>query len=484
MVMKNRFIILFFAIFAAFGCNKNNINSDSMVEGEWILTDDNSQTSVFIRFKDGFYTEFSSQKGKLQVEEGVIYNCSESDFKPANPQRYSIKDGNLYLEGKSAGEIDITNGILTISGRTYEKLISFKARQYSSIECNGGKVYVTSFASGSREVPCTIKNPSKSARLSGGTSDKWISDISFSKNTMIFNLSETDEDRSGSITIHYSTADDVTLIVEQHPDREIRPESTEITIESSQKSAVIPYAIVNPKADASVMAKSDSDWITRFNINSSEIEIEVQENQSDSPREASVILTYPEAKPVSITIRQQSMVHVTSVSLDQSALNLAKGDVKQLVASVLPENAANKSLKWESSKPDVATVSDNGQVKAISSGSAIIKVSSMDGNHQATCTVTVTVPVSSISLNKTSLNLAVNATYKLIATINPSDASNKEVTWETSDPTIATVSDGMVSSIKAGAVTISVTTRDGNKTATCTVTIKQQNEDFTEGDLF
>jgi uncharacterized protein YjdB len=113
----------------------------------------------------------------------------------------------------------------------------------------------------------------------------------------------------------------------------------------------------------------------------------------------------------------------------------------------------------------------------VAAGSATVTVTTSDGNKTATCAVTVTsgssnVPVTGVSLNKTTMNLTVGITETLTATITPSNATNKAVTWRSSNTSVATVSVyGLVTPVVAGSATITVTTSDGNKTATCAVTV-------------
>ena len=131
-------------------------------------------------------------------------------------------------------------------------------------------------------------------------------------------------------------------------------------------------------------------------------------------------------------------------------------------------------MTWESSNKSVATVDANGLVTAVSAGTATITVTTEDGNKTATCAVTVaaaTVPVTGVTLNKTSTSLYVGDTETLTATVEPSDATNKNVTWNTSDTSVATVNNGVVTAVSAGTATITVTTADGGFTDTCTVTV-------------
>ncbi|MGI5880623.1 MAG: Ig-like domain-containing protein [Syntrophomonadaceae bacterium] len=169
-------------------------------------------------------------------------------------------------------------------------------------------------------------------------------------------------------------------------------------------------------------------------------------------------------------------IKVTGVSLDKNSLNLtAGGATGNLVATVTPSNATNKNVTWSSSNESVATVA-NGVVTPVAAGSASITVKTEDGSFTATCAVTVeaaTVAVTGVSLNASTLTLSEGGdTAALVATVSPADATNKNVTWSSSNESVATVADGVVTPVAAGSATITVTTEDGKKTATCAVTVE------------
>ena len=96
-----------------------------------------------------------------------------------------------------------------------------------------------------------------------------------------------------------------------------------------------------------------------------------------------------DSKEFTLTIDQQGTIHVTSVSLDKTSLELTEGGTGTLIATVEPNNATNKNVTWESSNTSVATVDANGLVTAVSAGTATITVTTADGGFTATCEVTV-----------------------------------------------------------------------------------------------
>jgi len=143
-------------------------------------------------------------------------------------------------------------------------------------------------------------------------------------------------------------------------------------------------------------------------------------------------------------------------------------------------------LKIEYSRSNAGSTSSNGAWQdgltftGLSSGTAYsffarYKADSTKNNVSTASTgkqiTTTTVLVTGVTLNKSVIGLNIGATETLTATIAPSDASNKNVTWASNTPTVATVSDGVVTGVSLGRATITVTTADGGKTAVCTVTV-------------
>ncbi len=164
-------------------------------------------------------------------------------------------------------------------------------------------------------------------------------------------------------------------------------------------------------------------------------------------------------------------VSATGVTLSQTELSLAKGATATLTATVVPSDATNQKVRWSSTNTAVATV-ENGTVTAVSAGNATITLTTEDGNHTATCEVTVTVSATGITLSQTELSLAKGATATLTATVLPTDATNQKVRWSSNNTSVATVENGTVTAVSAGNASITVTTEDGNHTAICSVSVE------------
>ena len=167
-------------------------------------------------------------------------------------------------------------------------------------------------------------------------------------------------------------------------------------------------------------------------------------------------------------------VAVSGVALNKKVATVNVGKTVTVKATVTPANADNKTLVWTSSNTKIATVS-NGVVKGVKAGRVIITAKTTDGsNISATCTVTVKQPVTRISLSKKA-TMYTGKKLTLKAKVNPANASNKALTWKSSNTKIAKVaSNGVVTGVKAGTVKITATAKDGSrKSATCTVTVRQ-----------
>lgn len=175
---------------------------------------------------------------------------------------------------------------------------------------------------------------------------------------------------------------------------------------------------------------------------------------------------------VSKTIKIKIYTPVKSVSLDKTSLTLKENGTTTIKATVSPSNATYKTVEWTSSNYDVATVDENGKVTAKGVGYAIITATTTQGEKTATCKISVVRPVKSISISDTSLRIEVGDKVTLKATVKPSDATNKTVSWKSSDKNVATVSaSGVVTAKKLGTATITVTTADGGLKKTCTVNV-------------
>lgn len=178
-----------------------------------------------------------------------------------------------------------------------------------------------------------------------------------------------------------------------------------------------------------------------------------------------------------VTVKAKQIA-VSGISLNESSVELYEGEDITLTATISPENASNKNISWSTNNSEVATVND-GKVSAIKSGTASIIVKTEDGGKSAECIVIVnekTYAVESVSLDKTEIELTEGEKITLTATVKPENATNKNVTWSSDNTSVATVdAKGNVSAVKVGEALITVTTEDGEKTACCSILVRNKS---------
>ena len=198
-----------------------------------------------------------------------------------------------------------------------------------------------------------------------------------------------------------------------------------------------------------------------------------------APGKATITVTTEDGNKTAkceVNVKAQT-IHVESITLNETELRLERLDRFTLTATVKPDNATNKEVKWSTSDDSVVSFFF-GDIMARQAGSAIITATTVDGGLTATCKVTVkeigAIDVTGISLNKKTLAMFLGAKETLVATITPSNATDKTVTWDSSDPTVASAKDGEVTALKAGKTTITATAKDGGYTATCEVTVSDK----------
>jgi len=167
---------------------------------------------------------------------------------------------------------------------------------------------------------------------------------------------------------------------------------------------------------------------------------------------------------------------VKSITVSPETLNLYVGNCEQLNAIITPQDAYTQELRWFSNNTEVATVDNYGMVTGRNVGTATITAVTTDGsNLSATCAVTVTnIPVESVTLNYSEIDMYEGDYTYLYANVQPSNAMNQTLRWESSNPRVATVtSNGRVNALEVGTTIITATSTDGSDiSAACRITVR------------
>jgi len=191
------------------------------------------------------------------------------------------------------------------------------------------------------------------------------------------------------------------------------------------------------------------------------------------------------------TTSQQSLSYTKTikpakVTLNKNTISIPIKSTEQLIPTITPSNATNQEVTWKSSSTKIATVDSEGNIKGIKKGKATITVKTVDNRKTAKCIVNVTdipqiVNVAGITLNKTNTTIDMESNERLIATISPLNATNKDITWESSNSEIAKIDqNGILKGSKIGKTIITATTVDGKKTASCEVIVQDQIINFND----
>ncbi len=232
----------------------------------------------------------------------------------------------------------------------------------------------------------------------------------------------------------------------------------------------IGFAVFPEKAeDKTVYWHSNSENVAKVNDDGEVLAI--GEGETD------IVVRSKNQKVTAISHVKVLIREVDKIELSNYEIMLRKGETKKITAKISPETATYSKIKFQSSDASIATVDDDGLITAINDGNVEIIVRDEREKTEARCNVIVKeadILVDTVSLDKTSVSLNNNEKIQLTATISPSDATNKMLSWTSSDTSIATVDQsGVVTAKKSGTVVITVTTSDGNKIATCKVAVNQ-----------
>lgn len=208
---------------------------------------------------------------------------------------------------------------------------------------------------------------------------------------------------------------------------------------------------------------------TSFNQNKTKMALEVPYGAKEAYQSANYWKEFTK-------VLEYGEIGVTAVKISQEYLALMEGETAKLTARIEPSELSSLSITWSSSDPKVAVVDANGNVTALSYGSANIIATASDASQTSgSCLLVVTrkpVPVTGIALSRNTLAITEGETAVLSVAIDPADASNKEIKWTSSNTEVAIVVDGVITAVAPGNATVTVTTQDGtNLSDVCEVTV-------------
>lgn len=328
-----------------------------------------------------------------------------------------------------------------------------------------------------------------------------VQSISLSKNLVELEAEESETitaictpSNADDVTISWHSKDATIATVAEGRINAIRVGETEVVAKSVNGAEAICKVIVNPTIATSVKLNKNSLSLTTGNSDKLEATVlpakttnKVVKWESTASNIVSVdgsgnvkALSNGTAKISAITtdgsnLSDECVVTVTtlatSISLNQNNANLIVGQSLSLNAIIQPSTTSNQNIVWKSNNNSCASVTSDGTVSANATGTATITATTSDGtNLSASCVIVVTNPVISVTLDKTSAEMMVGQQIVITASCIPSNADNTSITWSTSDNTVATVENGVVTAKKLGNATITASSANGIE-AKCSINV-------------
>ncbi|MBQ8546335.1 MAG: leucine-rich repeat protein [Clostridia bacterium] len=276
---------------------------------------------------------------------------------------------------------------------------------------------------------------------------------------------ETDSNSEAESDTEINSDTDTESVTDTETETEIESDTeSETEIETEDESETETNTENGSNTDTSTDTSADT-----------ETETETESN-TESDTSTDVESTDTETDTSTDSDTDGDIIEITGVNRNSTTVTLTVGEVKTLIATVTPSDAQKKALVWKSSDTSVVTVSD-GALVATGEGVAIITVETTNGKY-ANCIVTVkakapdTIDVTAIVLSQSSVTLEVGSAQNIVATVSPSNATDKTVTWTSSNSDVATVNNGVVSAVGVGTATITAGSSNGLQ-AICEVTVEE-----------
>ena len=366
--------------------------------------------------------------------------------------------------------------------------------------------HVTGIKVGTSEITATTKEDAKKATCIVTVFPVAVSGVSLNKTSLTLRIGETETlvatvmpENATDKTVTWSVANSsIATVSSQGEVTALSVGSTTVTATSSDGTkkatcsvSVQPIDVLGISLNktsltlhigetetlvATVMPENATDKMVTWSVANSSIATVSSQGEVTALSVGSTTVTATSSdgtKKATCSVYVQP-IDVSGISLNKTSLTLHIGETETLVATVMPENATDKTVTWSVANSSIATVSSRGEVTALSVGSTTVTATSSDGTKKATCSVYVQpIDVSGISLNKTSLTLHIGETETLVATVMPENATDKTVTWSVANSSIAMVSSqGEVTALSVGSTTVTATSSDGTKKATCSVSVQ------------
>ena len=351
-----------------------------------------------------------------------------------------------------------------------------------------GNATITATTSNGKTATCsvTVGVPLKSISFENGIKEKTLNKGENFNLKVIYNPEDTD----ASKTITWSSTDTSVAKVENGKVTAVGIGETTITATSSNgKKAECKVKVVNPLVSISIKDSTSIQYgqteklVVTYNPEDTTDDKTITWESSDkniAEISADGTITAKNVGTATITAKTTTgktancvvtvlPVELNSISIKEQNVTLNKNENKNLTVTYNPENTTDdKTVTWEVVDTNIVTIDETGKITPVNEGTTTI--TAKVGDKTATTTVTVVIPLESISLNETDKKLLKNETLDLSVIYNPEDTTDdKTVEWSSTDEKVAKVEDGKVTTLASG--TTYIKAKVGDKEASCKVSV-------------
>lgn len=402
---------------------------------------------------DGTYKSGSLYDSSISSYHTYLISMDVSDYRDID-----IFDEGLFLPNQNGIESYSLDAISKSISSFVGKMFSDYAQYYVTYDMNGGSGYIEPVAYSQGE---SFEIPIYSGTREGYTFVGWDDGSKVYKSTS--------EDKETYIMGRTNVVFTAVWSSEVRPVTSVEFEESNVSLHVGDVKMLNVTVLPGNALDKTFTLASSDDTVVEVDDTGKITAIKIGT--------ATITATTTDGHKTALCTVVVTGVPVTSVTLSSTSLTMDVGDTVTLTAEV-NSGATDTSISWTSVNQSVAYIDADGKITALSAGVSIITAESSNGIKE-TCTVTVKAaevktektPVTGVTVSPSFTELNVGDTVKLTATVLPVKADNKSVSWESSNTSVVTVSNGRVTAIAPGSATIIVTTADGGKTASCTVTV-------------
>ena len=301
MKIKGNSLLILYSLMALAACKQEIVAPEQQITGKFALDDGTGLTDRVIEFNCGILSDWHS--ALFPLADNQIWDSKQQQLILNSQSKYSIQSGTL-ISSFLNGQIEREGDILTIGESRFVHLNGFRDEPYSVISPEKTQ-YEIPLQEEEYSFPVTVENPIPAGELTVSTVDDWIAGLTLKDGIVFYRVSTTKKPRQGRITLNYTHATNVRVVVKQSVATFIRLAEMSKTIGYAATTVEIPYTVENPVDGSELAVSSTSDWCQNIVIQGDKVVINIPENNSGYKRTATLTFSYVGAQDISFTLTQE-----------------------------------------------------------------------------------------------------------------------------------------------------------------------------------